>query len=147
MSLLLGAGRRHISFPGPQHTCPSNNPVLPLCPSCQFEGLASLLPGHLETQERRRRQRAHPDPRLVISRTGQLPYHLARPLHRGEICEWLDPSVPLMFLLSATDEGAAGGAAGGPTSSSQTGSASDLATVGVPRLTLLAAKAWFDSLR
>lgn len=99
--------------------------------------------------ERRRRQRTHPDPRLVISRTGQLPYHLARPLQRSDILEFLDPSIPLQFLLSATDEGTLGqlGVSGAAASlevdaaRARGAAGRDMAVVGVPRLSLLAARA------
>ncbi len=90
----------------------------------QYETSADLLPSQtalMATVERRRRQRSHPDPRLVLTRTARLPYHFAHRLGHTEMLEWLDPSIPLMFLFAGTEQDAAGGAGG------------DEVTIGVPR--------------
>ena len=66
------------------------------------------------TVERGRRRRLHPDPRLIVTRTARLAYHLAHRYAHTHLFEWLDPSIPLMFLFagSAPEEGGRGGQGG-----------------------------------
>lgn len=101
-----------------------------------YENSADLLPSHantmVETTERNRRATVHPDPRLILTRTARLPYHLATRYGHTDILELLDPSIPLMFLLSGSDEASA---------SHQNGEGGLLNVVGVPRLTVIAASA------
>ncbi len=80
----------------------------------------------MATVERRRRHNSHPDPRLILSRSGRLPYHLAARHGHRDVLEWLDPSIPLMFLLSSAESVADG---------------SNEHRIGVPRLAVLASKA------
>ncbi|GAX83212.1 hypothetical protein CEUSTIGMA_g10638.t1 [Chlamydomonas eustigma] len=97
-----------------------------------FEGSADLLPSQtalMVTIERTRRQQSHPDPRLILTRSGRLPYHLAARHGHREALEWLDPSIPLMFLLSGSE----------PQVRGEGNEAVSLA--GVSRLAVLAAKA------
>eukprot|EP00195_Chlamydomonas_chlamydogama_P015465 CAMPEP_0202897776 /NCGR_PEP_ID=MMETSP1392-20130828/6466_1 /ASSEMBLY_ACC=CAM_ASM_000868 /TAXON_ID=225041 /ORGANISM="Chlamydomonas chlamydogama, Strain SAG 11-48b" /LENGTH=1220 /DNA_ID=CAMNT_0049583519 /DNA_START=338 /DNA_END=4001 /DNA_ORIENTATION=+ len=104
-----------------------------------YESSADLIPSQtamMATVERRRRQRSHPDPRLILTRTGRLPYHLAHRNNHTHLFEWLDPSIPLMFLFAgAGDEQDQFGA----------GVATSL-VIGVPRLTVIAANAVHDHL-
>eukprot|EP00955_Chlamydomonas_euryale_P086221 364198-Chlamydomonas_euryale.AAC.7 len=52
-----------------------------------------------------------PDPRLLVTFCGQLPYHLAARGGGGAaLAEWLDPAVPLEMLLATWREGDSGGA-------------------------------------
>lgn len=102
-----------------------NLPLITLLLRAYYENSADLLPAHASmvvTNERQRRQHAHPDPRLILTRTGRLPYHLALRHGHSNVLEWLDPSIPLMFLLSGSDD-------------------APLAVVGVPRLAVMAASA------
>ncbi len=49
-------------------------------PPAQYETAADLLPSQtalLATVERRRRARSHPDPRLILTRSQRLPFHIA----------------------------------------------------------------------
>lgn len=89
----------------------------------------------MATIERRRRARSHPDPRLILSRTQRLPFHMAARARHRPLLDWLDPSVPLMFLFSGDDDTGSTGAGG----SGQ--------LVGVPRLTVLSARALHECLQ
>lgn len=114
-----------------------NQAMITLLLRSYYENSADLLPSHansmVETNERHRRANTHPDPRLILTRTGRLPYHLALRFGHTQVLEWLDPSIPLMFLLSGSDE----------PSSAQAGEGRGglVNVVGVPRLTVLAASA------
>ncbi|GIM07792.1 hypothetical protein Vretimale_11835 [Volvox reticuliferus] len=104
-----------------------------------YETAADLLPSQtamLGTTERRRRARSHPDPRLILTRTQRLPFHIATRAGHRHLLDWLDPSVPLMFLFGGEEEmrGTSGGHDG------------ILALVGVSRLTVIAAKALHQAL-
>ncbi|GLC35007.1 hypothetical protein PLESTM_000268700 [Pleodorina starrii] len=107
-----------------------------------YETAADLLPSQtalLGSVERRRRARSHPDPRLILTRTQRLPFHIAARAGHRELLDWLDPSVPLMFLFGGEDaEGGAAGAGG------QGGGMAAL--VGVSRLTVIAARALHQAL-
>ena len=106
----------------------------------QFESTADMLPGMLMTLERQRRRQLHPDPRLMLTRSGRLPYHIAVQYGQRAVLEWLDPSIPLMFLLAGSD-GLVAGTGGEQISLSGGGGGGALAVVGVPRLTVVAANA------
>ncbi len=71
--------------------------------------------------------RSTPDPRLILTRNGRLAYHIAVRFNKTSILEWLDPSIPLMFLLSG-GSGADAGEGG-----------ENVLTASVPRLTVIAA--------
>lgn len=80
------------------HTVLLNVPHCPAATATQYESAADLLPSAtamLETAERRRRQRSHPDPRLILTRSARLPYHYA---HRQVI-----PACRPLACTSATD--------------------------------------------
>ena len=112
----------------------------PSVPPLQFESTADMLPGMLMTLERQRRRQLHPDPRLMLTRSGRLPYHIAVQYGQRAVLEWLDPSTPLMFLLAGSD-GLVAGTGGEQISLSGGGGGGALAVVGVPRLTVVAANA------
>ena len=59
-----------------------------------------------------------------------------------QVLEWLDPSIPLMFLLSGSDASAPSAASAGDQGPSLAG----FSVIGVPRLTVLAANALHGSL-
>ena len=51
-----------------------------VCCLLQYETAADLLPSQtamMGTLERRQRARSHPDPRLILTRSQRLPFHLA----------------------------------------------------------------------
>ncbi|EFJ39156.1 hypothetical protein VOLCADRAFT_101298, partial [Volvox carteri f. nagariensis] len=111
-----------------------------------YETTADLLPSQtalLNTAERRRRARSHPDPRFILTRTQKLPFHIAARAGHRHLLDWLDPSIPLMFLLGG-EEGetaAPGGPGEGQQQQQQQGAGGLVALVGVSRLTVIAAKA------
>lgn len=70
----------------------------------QYEANVALVPSNLATAERRRRQRTHPDPRLILNRSQRLSYHLALRAGHTSLTEWLDPSIPFMFLFPGAPE-------------------------------------------
>ncbi|PNH08723.1 hypothetical protein TSOC_004713 [Tetrabaena socialis] len=71
-----------------------------------YETAADLLPSQtamMATVERRRRARSHPDPRLILTRTQRLAFHVAARCGHRHLLDWLDPSVPLMFLFGGEE--------------------------------------------
>ncbi|GFR45057.1 hypothetical protein Agub_g6430 [Astrephomene gubernaculifera] len=120
-----------------------------------YETAADLLPSQtalLASVERRRRARSHPDPRLILTRTQRLPFHVAARSGHRHLLDWLDPSVPLMFLFGGeeADEsggGQAGGGSGGGVEGAEARRRSgQVPLVGVSRLTVIAARALHSSL-
>ncbi|KAG1672832.1 hypothetical protein FOA52_004636 [Chlamydomonas sp. UWO 241] len=87
----------------------------------------NLLPNSLGPDERRVRSRRNPDLRLILTRTRRIAFHIAARHQHTDVLEWLDPSIPLSFLLAGSAEDTVEG--------------SLLPAVGVPRLGVLAANA------
>eukprot|EP00201_Polytomella_parva_P005400 CAMPEP_0175083620 /NCGR_PEP_ID=MMETSP0052_2-20121109/27508_1 /TAXON_ID=51329 ORGANISM="Polytomella parva, Strain SAG 63-3" /NCGR_SAMPLE_ID=MMETSP0052_2 /ASSEMBLY_ACC=CAM_ASM_000194 /LENGTH=874 /DNA_ID=CAMNT_0016355139 /DNA_START=72 /DNA_END=2693 /DNA_ORIENTATION=- len=124
MSMLIASGanliarsrRQHIFWPSmplgssPLHVACRNAclPSIKMILRAYYETSADLMPqqtARLDPEERRRRARHHPDPRLVLTRCQRLPFHLALLRTQSHsILEWLDPSVPLMFLFGGDEE-------------------------------------------
>ncbi|KAG2447013.1 hypothetical protein HYH02_008166 [Chlamydomonas schloesseri] len=109
-----------------------------------YETAADLLPSQtamLATAERRRRARSHPDPRLILTRTQRLPFHIAARCGHRPLLDYLDPSIPLMFLFGGEEEDSGPGGGGGAGGGGATGGGGGVALVGVSRLTVIAARA------
>ncbi|GFH22846.1 uncharacterized protein HaLaN_20368, partial [Haematococcus lacustris] len=115
-----------------------NLPLVKTLLRTYFEASGEVMPSQTEAgDQQRRRARSQPDPRLILTRTARLAYHLAYAAHHTELLEWLDPSIPLMFLLSGSDD---------VQTSSQPDASGQGLLIGVPRLTMLAAKALHSQL-
>jgi hypothetical protein len=71
----------------------------------------NLLPDSLGPEERRQRSRRNPDLRLILTRTRRIPFHIAARHQHTDVLEYLDPSIPLSFLLSGSAEDSAEGSA------------------------------------
>lgn len=81
----------------PSVLCPNTCPL-------QFESAADLVPSQasqLSAEERRRRARDRPDPRLILTRTNKLAYHIAARAHRSEVGRHTRPT-RLTFSSSAS---------------------------------------------